>query len=299
MKSEKLRIGYFADGIWAHEAMKKILENSMLELQFVCGRFETRDPVLKKMSEINNIDFLLEKNINSKSFLTVVDDYHCDLLISMSFDQIFKKEIINLCQYKLINCHAGKLPFYRGRNILNWVLINGDDEFGITVHYIDEGIDTGDIIVQNIYPINEEDDYCSLLKIAHKECANLLMEAINKIINNDVERTKQIDIHPIGFYCGIRKNGDEIINWNQTSRELFNFIRGIAKPGPTARSFINGKEVRINRAKLIHNAPCYIGIPGQIVGKTKNNITVKTKDSTLSIIEYECETLIKVGDRFI
>jgi methionyl-tRNA formyltransferase len=65
----------------------------------------------------------------------------------MSFNQIFKSEIINLPRLKTINCHAGKLPFYRSRNILNWVLINDEKEFGITVHYVDEGIDTGDIIL--------------------------------------------------------------------------------------------------------------------------------------------------------
>ena len=77
----------------------------------------------------------------------------------MSFNQIFKREMIDLPKYGTINCHAGKLPFYRGRNILNWALINDEKEFGITVHYMDEGIDTGDIIVQRTYPIGEEDDY--------------------------------------------------------------------------------------------------------------------------------------------
>ena len=64
----------------------------------------------------------------------------------MSFNQILKKKIINLPHLKTINCHAGKLPFYRGRNVLNRVLINDENEFGITIHYIDEGIDTGDIV---------------------------------------------------------------------------------------------------------------------------------------------------------
>ena len=62
-----------------------------------------------------------------------------------------------------INCHAGKLPFYRGRNVLNWAIINGESEFGITVHFIDDGIDTGDIIKQKTYPISLNDDYKSIL----------------------------------------------------------------------------------------------------------------------------------------
>ena len=73
----------------------------------------------------------------------------------MSFNQIFRKDIINLTPIGIINCHAGKLPFYRGRNILNWVLINDEKEFGITVHFVDEGIDTGDIILQKTFPITD------------------------------------------------------------------------------------------------------------------------------------------------
>ena len=80
----------------------------------------------------HNIPYFIEKNINSKMFIERVKKYNCDLFVSMSFDQIFKKEIINLPRLKTINCHAGKLPFYRGRNVLNWVLINDEKEFGIT-----------------------------------------------------------------------------------------------------------------------------------------------------------------------
>jgi methionyl-tRNA formyltransferase len=93
-----------------------------------------------------NIDYLKYENINSKNFIERIKTYFCDLFVSMSFNQIFKDEIINLTPLRIINCHAGKLPFYRGRNILNWVLINDEKEFGITVHYVDEGIDTGDFI---------------------------------------------------------------------------------------------------------------------------------------------------------
>ena len=98
----------------------------------------------------------------------------------MSFNQIFKKEIINLPLLKTINCHAGKLPFYRGRNILNWVLINDEKEFGVTVHYMDEGIDTGDIIMQDSFSISGLDDYSTLLLRSYEACAACIVQ-INSI----------------------------------------------------------------------------------------------------------------------
>jgi len=293
----KLSIGYFADGKWAHEGFKLLIQDKGIDIRFICVRFDSSDSVLKEFADKYNIDYLKHKNINSKEFLQEIKTYQCDLFVSMSFNQIFKKEIINIPPLKIINCHAGKLPFYRGRNILNWALINDEQEFGITVHFVDEGIDTGDIILQQTYPITDEDNYCTLLDTAYIECASILYRAVKSIQDNTYKVIKQTDIHPVGFYCGMRQPGDETIQWNQTSRELFNFIRAICKPGPMARSMLNGKEIKINQARMIENAPIYKGIIGQVVGKSEDGFIVKTKDSTIRITEYEYDGNIRVGDR--
>jgi len=283
----KMKIGYFADGPWSHEAFKKINVDKLIDIKFIVPRFDTNDATLKGFAEGNNIDYLLLKNVNSEDSLQKIQSYDCDLLVSMSFNQIFRKEIINLTKHKIINCHAGKLPFYRGRNILNWVLINDEKEFGITVHYVDEGIDTGDIILQQTYPITDSENYKSLLEIAYLECASLLYESIKLIQNNQVKPINQESIHPIGMYCGRRGIGDENINWNDTSRNVFNFIRSVCYPGPKATSFIGGLEVKINKSEFIPKAPCYIGKPGQILSKTDSGFLVKTKDSFIEIMEIE------------
>ncbi len=146
-------------------------------------------------------------------------------------------------------------------------MINDESEFGITVHFIDTGIDTGDIILQDTFDITDEDDYSTLLERAYIECANILYKAVKLVQSDSYTRVKQTDIHPVGLYCGMRQIGDEILNWNQTSREIFNFVRSICKPGPMARNFINDKEIKINKAEMIENAPSYKGIAGQVVGK--------------------------------
>ena len=246
-----------------------------------------------------NINYLKYENINSKEFIEKVSKYKCDLFVSMSFNQIFKSEIINLPKYKIINCHAGKLPFYRGRNILNWVLINDEKEFGITVHYVDEGIDTGDIILQRSYQILDKDNYKTLLERAYKGCADTLYDAIIMFKEGYVKAKKQIEIHPTGFYCSQRKIGDEILNWNQTSREIFNFVRAICNPAPMARAFLNAIEMKINKVEIIENAPNYKCIIGAILNKEKDGtFLVKTQDSFLKVIDFEYNGKIKVGDRF-
>lgn len=294
---KKFKIGYFADGKWAHEAFKLLIQDSSVEIAFICARYDSSDTILENFAKTSRIDFLKNKNVNSIEFIDEVRKYECDLFVSMSFNQIFKKEITNIPPMKTINCHAGKLPFYRGRNILNWALINDEKEFGITVHFIDEGIDTGDIILQRVFPISDVDDYNSLLEKAYIECAIILYDSIKVIQNGNLQTIKQDSIHPLGFYCGIRKEGDEKIDWNQTSRELFNFIRAICKPGPMARCRLNGKTMLINRSVFYGNAIPYKGIPGQIVGKQEDFIWVKTKDSVLKITEFEFDGKLKLGDR--
>ena len=298
-KINKLKIGYFADGKWAHNAFTLLNNDEKVQIMFVCVRYDSSDNVLKQLANDNNIDYIRHPNINSEEFFNTVLKYDCDLFVSMSFNQIFKKKIINMPKHKTINCHAGKLPFYRGRNVLNWVLINDEKEFGITVHYIDEGIDTGDIILQKTYPISDESNYNTLLETAYEKCADLLYKSVKLIISGDVNRLKQSSIHPVGFYCGMRKSGDEILNWNQSSREIFNFVRALCEPGPKARSKLNNKEVIINKVRMIENAVPYKGIPGQIVGKMNKMPIVKTLDTILIICDYQYEGNIKVGDRLL
>ena len=295
----RLKIGYFADGKWAHNTFKLLNSDEEVQIMFVCTRYDTQDDVLKQLAKENDIDYLKHPNINLDEFVNDIQKYECDLFVSMSYNQIFKSRIFNLPRMRTINCHAGKLPYYRGRNVLNWVLINDEKEFGITVHYVDEGIDTGDILLQKSFPIMDDDDYGSLLEIAYVQCANVLYDAVKLLVEGKETPIKQSTIHPVGFYCGMRKAGDEVLSWNQTSREIFNFVRAISKPGPIARTMLNDKEIRINKVKMIKDAVQYKGIPGQIVGKIDGMPIVKTFDTILIISEFEYVGVIKVGDRLV
>lgn len=292
---KKIRIGYFADGIWSHNAFLKIIQDPNFEFSFIVPRFDTQDSTLFGFSKQFNIPYLKTKNINSLEFINQIQKYNSDIFVSMSFNQIFKEPLISLPPLKTINCHAGALPKYRGRNILNWVLINDEKEFGITVHYIDEGIDTGDIILQRTFPINDNDDYSSLLTKAHSECAIILHDTLKLLWSNNVSPIKQD--HSNGFYCPMRKDGDEIIDWNQSSRQIFNFIRALNAPNLGAKSYIRNQEIIIYKSQMICNAPNYISTCGAIVGLDKNGFIVKTLYDTILITDYSYDGKIKVGDR--
>jgi len=294
---KKLKIGYFGDGPWSHEALNKLLKDDTIQIAFVCARYNAPDPVLKTESIENGLDFIIHGNINSDEFVGRMIKYNCDLFVSMSFNQIFKSALINLPPLRTINCHAGKLPSYRGRNILNWALINDEKEFGITVHYVDEGIDTGDIILQQCYPITDEDDYSTLLKRAYEECATNLVDAVKQIQSGKVKAVAQKEIQHSGFYCIARKEGDELLNWSQKSRDIFNFVRAICRPGPEARTYLGDVEIKINRLEYLPDAPAYKGIVGSIVGVAPNAFYVKTSDTFVRVTEWSGCATPRIGDR--
>lgn len=294
---KRIKIGYFADGPWSHEALKRLLLDQSLQIVFICARSDAPDPILRVMAADNLVDFITHPQINSSEFLNLIIGYDCDLFVSMSFNQIFKSKIINLPSLKTINCHAGKLPFYRGRNILNWALINDEKEFGITVHYVDEGIDTGDIILQKCYPITDEDNYQTLLERAYEGCATNLYDAIKIIQRGNVKVLSQKDIDRLGFYCTARIKGDERLNWNQKSRDIFNFIRAISIPGPQARTYIGDVEIKINKAEFLPYATCYKGVVGSVVGVDGEGFFVKTLDSFIRVVDWSGYPKPRIGDR--
>ncbi len=300
-----LRIGYFGDGAWARKALSKIVVDTMFLVAFVVLRYEKPDEELEELAKKLAIPCFVEKNVNSPEFLKKLRGFSVDVNVSMSFDQILKREIIHVAPNGFINCHAGALPFYRGRNILNWALINGETKFGVTVHYVDEGIDTGDIILQRFAPILRTDRYGDLLEKAVDLCAETLYDALVMIGENRVQPIPQKSIHPVGFYCSARKNGDEYIDWSWSSERIFNFVRGIAEPAPGARTFLEGTEYIVDRAEIIDNAPVYLDKPGNIVGKNDAGIVVKTGDSTIRLTRLLDDTWqemewrdFKIGQRF-
>lgn len=292
-----INIGYFADGPWSHNAFDKICMRTDVRFSFICARFDKADVNLKKRANDHQIPFLTHPNINSTEFLSIIDGFDADLFVSMSFNQIFRTGLLAKPRLGTINCHAGKLPFYRGRNILNWALINDESDFGVTVHFMDGSVDTGDIIRQESFAITDGDDYSSLLERAYVECADLLDLAIGDITSQSVTRTPQSAIHSVGMYCSARRAGDERLIWDQSSREIFNFVRAISIPGPSARTFKGDNEILINKVELIPDAPIYKGISGAVLSVQDGCFLVKTQDSFVRVVEWDAEVKIRVGDR--
>lgn len=284
-------IGYFADGPWAHEALRRIGLDGRFAVRFFVLRHGHADPVLRAAAEQLGVPCHVVPNVNDAGFVDTIRAHGADLFVSMSFDQILRGPIREAAPLGFINCHAGALPFYRGRNILNWALINGEERVGVTVHFVDDGIDTGDIIRQDFIAVAPADDYGSLLAKAYDACAETLTAALGDFAEGRVSRVSQQSIHPVGFYCPRRVPGDEKLDWNWPSSRVVNFVRGIALPGPGARTRLGEREIAILRAETIPDAPAYLAIPGAVVGRGPRGIVVKTGDTTVLVT-----SIAKIGE---
>ena len=283
VRRRPVRIGYFGDGPWAHEALDLLCESEHFEIAFIVARNDQPDPVLRQYAEKLKVPFLVYPNVNSEEFLGCIAPHACDVHVSMSFNQIMKAPILGSVPEGFINCHAGALPFYKGRNVLNWAIINGESRFGVTVHYIDPGIDTGNIILQRFGDITEKDNYGTVLTKAVELCARSLMEALEMIYAGKVRTVSQATLHPVGSYCCPRRDGDEWIDWQWGSERVYNFVRGLSPPSPGARTLVNGNTIAVLECELIKAAPVYIGTAGEVVGRSSSGNVVKTGDSTLLI----------------
>lgn len=298
-----MKIAFFGDGEWAHSSLVELINKKQHKIQIVVVRADYKDPELIRIAKSNGIEYTWTENVNSIEFINQINKLNCDLAVSMSFNQIIKKELIEIFEKGFINCHAGKLPNYRGRNIINWAIINGESEIGITCHYIDEGIDTGPIIFQETIEISIIDNYNSVLKKIYKACPKVLLKGIDLIDKNEVSIEKQPEE---GTYFTRRKVGDEFIDWDQCSMDIYNFVRGISSPGPNARTWVYYKQdfimVKILRVSLIKNSIKYKGENGAIIGFSQlKKPIVKTRDTSLIIEEYEIlsdkKNKLNIGDR--
>ena len=277
-----MKVLFFGDGRWACLSLQAILKTNEFDVVGVVLRNKTPDLALKLISEKNEIPVYIPEKVNSTSVIEDFKALNPDLCVSMSYDQIIKANLRQIPKDGFINCHAGKLPNYRGRNVINWALINDEKEIGITVHFIDDGIDTGDIISQIVIPITEKDHYGTLLEKVTKKCPEVLLDAMLKIKKGTVQPIKQNHIN--GSYYSYRREGDELIDWSWGSRRIHNFIRALYHPAPGAQSYYRGKKVHIWES-CETDYPNYISACGEIIKREEDGVIVKTGDNAIKILK--------------
>lgn len=211
-------------------------------------------------------------------FMRRIQKLNPDLAIVFNYSHIFKKSMIDIFPQGMINFHGGLLPQYRGANVINWVLINGEKQTGMTVHYIDEKIDNGLIIKRGIIPIKLSDDALSLQKLIIRKGIQLLKQILREVKLNKI-KVKTQSYYGQPQYYHRRHPEDGKINFHQGSQEIYNLVRALVEPWPGAFAYYEGKRVifdQISISKLRNNYK-----PGQIMINDTSGIRVATSNGSI------------------
>lgn len=219
--------------LWGEDAFSNVVLNSLIDAGYnvqmvvtpLYDNFVYRR--LEKTCIKYNIEFAREKAINSTIVYQKVKECKPDLCVICHFERLIKKPLLSLPKYGFINVHPSLLPNYRGMSPQHWPIINGEKESGITCHYVDDGIDTGDIIVQRAVTLTDDMYVSDLQHIWLTEYPALVEEAIMKIRNGEPTLSQK---HLNGSYYGKLKEEECVINPNGTVREAYNLVRGVSLP---------------------------------------------------------------------
>ncbi len=280
-----MRIILFGDGAWATRSLVRLHQTKRWQVAGLVLRVEPSDPTLAKTARDLSIPILCPQKINAPEFVEQIRVLAPDLNLSISYNQILGLPMIKTAPLGFVNFHAGKLPFYRGRNVINWALINGETEVGLTAHFVDEGIDTGDIILQQTLPVGWTDTYGDVLRRLVDYFPTFVRQTVELLATGDYERRVQ-DVSQGTYFAG-REAGDEWLDWGDTSYNLHNKVRAVSRPGPGARTTVCDEPIIIWRAFYDSSSPKYLATPGQVVGRNVEGVLVKTGDSTLLVQEVE------------
>lgn len=199
-------------------------------------------PPVKAVAITHNILVLQPTRIKDSSFLETLKELSPDIIVVAAFGQILPKEVLNFPQLGCINVHPSLLPKYRGAAPINWTLIRGETRTGVTIMYMDEGLDTGDILLQEETPVGPDETFGLLHDRLSIMGADLLLKAVQLLEAKQASRIPQDN--SLFTYAPMLKKEDGLINWNEDVKTIVNLIRGLS-PSPGAYTFLDGKSLKI------------------------------------------------------
>lgn len=208
------------------------------------GNVMTPTPV-KALALEHGIPVYTPKTLRDEEFAAILDEYKPSLIVVVAYGKILPKSVIDYPEHGCINLHVSLLPKYRGAAPMQRAIMEGEEETGVTVMYMDEGLDTGDILTVEKFPIGPLDDFEAIHDRSSLVGGGLLSSTIDKIEKNEVQRIKQND--SLATYAAKVEKEDCKLNFALSAKRLDFIIRGVT-PIPGAFAYHNGKMLKINKA---------------------------------------------------
>ena len=242
------------------------------------------DPVFKTAEKFN-VPYKKFKKINDEENVKIIREIDPDYIFVIGLSQLVKDDIIKVAKKGVIGMHPAPLPKYRGRASNIWQHLLGEKKSALSIFFIDDGIDSGDILAQEPFEI-ADDDYCQDVCDKADEAAVVAMKRVlTQMLDGTLKPVKQNDEE--ATYTLKRSPEDGLIDWNQSIKDIHLLIRAISRPYPGAFSLYDGKsKIIIYKAEMLPNKR-YIGFNGQIAEIREDSFDVVCKDGLLRVTDFE------------
>ena len=263
-----------------------------------------KDELIPNKNMYIRLDNIADNNILTKvgkinDYKNEIKELNPDFIFVVGWSQLINKEIINASKKGTIGFHTSKLPKDRGRSTIAWQISEGYTETALTMFYISEGIDNGDIIAQENIKIEQNDYVKDILSKINQSTYNLLKTYFPLLLSGKAPRIKQDETQ--ASYRRLRTDNDSLINWNSNTDKIYNLIRAVSFPYPKAWTLYNGGKIKINYASMIDftfKKFYFFEKTGTIIGNMKGfGYLIKTRDGIIAIDDLEPKNIsLLIGD---
>jgi methionyl-tRNA formyltransferase len=237
-------------------------------------------PAVKELALRHSLPVHQPLKVRDPDFIQVIRDLRPDLIVVVAFGQILPKALLEIPPQGCINVHASLLPRYRGAAPLNWCIINGENETGVTTMLMDPGLDTGPMLLRRSAPIGEDEDILSLHDRMSVMGAELLAETIDGRRAGRIEPVAQDD--SLTCYAPLLRKEDGLIDWQRDARAIHNQVRGLAV-WPGAYTRLDGQTLKLFRTRVGDGS----GFPGTVLKAGRGVFEVACQSGSLLIEELQ------------
>ena len=241
-------------------------------------------PPVKEAALAHGIEVYQPRRVRQPECVEYLKSFHPDLIAVVAFGQILPKEILDMPKYCCVNVHASLLPKYRGAAPIQWAVINGEKVSGVTTMRMDEGLDTGDMILKTEIVLDENETGGSLFDRLSEAGAQLCVKTVEEIEKGTAQYTPQD--HEAATHTSMIKKQLGLIDWSRSAKQIECLIRGL-NPWPSAYTMLDGKTLKIWRAQVEEENSSKPR--GTVTAVEKGTISVQTGDGQLKLCEVQLE----------
>lgn len=274
-KSYKLKIAILASGALGLKCIQQLHQQRLVE--FIAT--DSHSVGIIEFAENNSIPCFKGNPRNGKLF-SFAKTYSLDVLLSINYLFIIENDVISLAKYP-INFHGSLLPKYRGRTPHVWAIINNEKATGVTAHIINEGCDTGDIVLQEIIQIANEDSGNDILQKFVDIYPTMMDKVLQAVEQNNLQRIPQNNSEATYFDKRTPEDGE--INWNWQKERIYNWVRAQSYPYPGAFTFFKGVKVIIDKINFSNKGYNNSDPNGLVLDTNNNLIKVKTQNGAIEL----------------